>query len=388
MLGIGQASFAPDCANTKCTTTPRPVSWCEATNNWYRRCDKCRRVCHAKRDAAVAAAAAALQARKDAGELLSCSNCGWAEADAFTPNDEGTLATRCDPCVVKHRETCNAKRDAAKSVEMAALQARKDAGELIPCSSCGWAEADAFTPKEDGTVASCCDKCVVVVRASQKRYRHGTAGNAASQRYRYGAAGQATADRFRAKRQKRRQQSSAMRLDNAIMAAADGLISCRRKTSPTFVERTGVSEGALLAHMRVVCEQRGFAFEDRNMWQLDHKIPREAYDFDNPDDVRRCWSLYNLHAMTKADNMQKSWHLLDHFIASAGPGCFPAAWQGAPPTEDMKRAHNDKCVAAKALVEAEALESLEAPDSGESDQSDDESDEDVDDAVESDDSES
>lgn len=335
MLGLGQASSAPGCSSTKCTKIPRPVSWCVDKNEWYRRCDKCRGGSHAKRDAAVAAAAAALQARKDARELLHCDCCGWQPASEFNVNTKtGKAYTNCR----KHH---------TKMLARHAVHAKTDDG-----------------------------------KAANARYKHGAAGKAANQRYREGDTGQATAGRFVAKRQKRRHASAAMRLDGTIAGAAQQLIVGDRETSPTFLERTGWTGDAFRAHVRAACAAQDIDFDDRKSWQLEHKIPREAYNFDDPADVRRCWSAANVHAMTKADNMEKSWKLFDHWIASAGAGCFPAAWQGAPPTEAMKQAHHDKCIAAKALAESADLEDAEE------DESSDEECEEADDVAESDDSES
>lgn len=209
-------------------------------------------------------------------------------------------------------------------------------------------------------------------KAAHKRYKDGESGKAAVKRYKDGEAGQAAAKRFSDKRVKRRHRSPAMRLDHTITAASNDLISGRHQTSPTFLERTAfASESEFLAVVRASCDANGFAFEDHGKtWQLEHKIPREAYDFGDPDDVKRCWSASNLHALTPADNKEKMWKLIDFCIASAGPSCFPAAWNGAPPTEEMKKAHADKMWAEKALADASKAE--EAPESDDSDDDEDE----------------
>jgi hypothetical protein len=92
------------------------------------------------------------------------------------------------------------------------------------------------------------------------------------------------------------------------------------------------------------------------------EIPEEAYDFDNPEDVLRCWSPANITAMTHHDNMEKSWKLTDHWIASAGPACYPRSWQNCPPTDEMKKAHHDRMIAPKPVGEQ-----LESPASDASD---------------------
>jgi hypothetical protein len=360
MLGLGQASSAPGCANAKCTKIPRPVSWCEAKNEWYKRCDKCRGSGHAKRDAAKAVEMAALQARKGAGELFECNFCGWQPVSEFDVNTE------------TGKPYVNCRKHHAEKLVLSAKHKKTDVGKASEKRSKTSEKGKARAKRANTSVKG---------KACAKRAKTSEKGKASAKRARTSEKGQATAARFAAKRTKRRQQSSAMRLDNNIYVAAWHLISGRNKTSPTFVERTGVSETALLAHVRAACAAQCLDFDDRKSWQLEHKIPREAYDFDDPANVRCCWSLSNLHVMTKADNMEKSWKLIDHWIASAGPSCFPAAWQGRPPTEDMKRAHAAKMLAAKALVDAADATDLEdegsekSEGSEESDESDDSDDE-------------
>jgi hypothetical protein len=252
---------------------------------------------------------------------------------------------------------------------------------------CKWLPCSAFaTNAKTGALYGKCETCRPKHLASNnsspnraaitKRYKDSDAGKASNKRYKAGEAGKASASRFAAKRTKRRHQSAAMRLDDTIMAAANRLIGGRQQTSPTFLQRTAfATESHFLSVVSASCERRGFHWDDHGAtWEVDHKIPREAYDFDDPDDVRRCWSGDNVHVLSVADNAEKSWKLLDHWIASAGPGCFPAAWQGRAPTEEMKQAHHDKMLAAKALADAEARESLEAPDSVADDEEDDDSD--------------
>jgi hypothetical protein len=194
-------------------------------------------------------------------------------------------------------------------------------------------------------------------KAAKKRYSDGEAAKASRKRYKESETGKASTKRSADKRMERRQQSPAMRLDATILSASNHLICGRRQTSPTFLERTALaSENAFLAVVSASCAANGFDFDGHGVvWELDHKIPREAYDFGNPDDVKRCWSASNLHAMTLSDNREKSWKLIDYWITSAGPSCFPAAWNGAPPTEEMKKAHHDNMLAEKALADAAAV---------------------------------
>ena len=80
----------------------------------------------------------------------------------------------------------------------------------------------------------------------------------------------------------------------------------RRRKSPTFVKRTSFASAAAFqppsrppSHGSW-CDWNNYC----TVWELDHKIPREAYDFDNPEDIKRCWSAKNVHAMTNAGIMK------------------------------------------------------------------------------------
>jgi hypothetical protein len=73
-------------------------------------------------------------------------------------------------------------------------------------------------------------------------------------------------------------------------------------------------------------------------WQIDHKIPQQAYDFNNPVDVSRCWSPSNVHALTKEENTVKSWKIIDAMCEEAGEACYPVAWGGSIPNDEEKEA--------------------------------------------------
>jgi hypothetical protein len=96
------------------------------------------------------------------------------------------------------------------------------------------------------------------------------------------------------------------------------------------------------------------------VWELDHKIPREAYNFDKPEDVKRCWSSKNVHALTKAANQEKHWKIIDQYVAEAGVETFPVAWNGKFPDADFNNAHAAKMMAQK-ILEDEAAAAAEQP---------------------------
>jgi hypothetical protein len=289
----------------------------------------------------------------------------------------GSLYSKCETCRPKHSASANSsvnraavqtafkKTDKGKAVVKRAKTSEKGKAKekRFRTSEKGKAIEKRFKTSEKGKAAEKRAKTSEKGKAREKRYREGNAGKAANKRYREGDAGQAKAERFSAKRQKRRQESPAMRLAAAIKCAANQLVAGRIETSPTFLERTSFeSEVQFLEHMKAECSKNDLVFEERSKWTIDRKIPEEAYDFDNLDDVLRCWSPSNITAMTRSENMEKSWKLIDSWIASAGSACYPLSWKGCPPTEEIKKDHQERMLAPKPVGEQ-----LEGPVSNESD---------------------
>tara|TARA_B110001452_G_C15125604_1_gene392281 strand:+ start:170 stop:808 length:639 start_codon:yes stop_codon:yes gene_type:complete len=66
-------------------------------------------------------------------------------------------------------------------------------------------------------------------------------------------------------------------------------------------------------------------------WGCEHKIPRSAYNHDDLDDVKRCWSPENIHAMKHKGNKTKWTHLLREFIDEVPPTKWPVSWGGVVP---------------------------------------------------------
>jgi hypothetical protein len=285
------------------------------------------------------------------------------------------LYSKCEGCRPKHASTCNssannaARKRAYKQTEAGkAAKKRYDESEKgkerdkrYDESEAGKARDKRYDESEKGKAANKRYAESEKGKATDKRYDESEAGKAAQKRYREGDAGQETAKRFVDNRQDRRRASTAMRMDATILCAANKLISGRIQTSPSFIERTGfASEAAFLTAVEATFAP-GMTFANNGTdWELDHKIPREAYDFDKPEDVRRSWSAKNVHALTKAANKEKSWKLVDQYVAEAGVETFPVAWNGKFPDADFKNAHNAKIMAWK-ILEDEAAAAAEQP---------------------------
>ena len=300
-------------------------------------------------------------------ESKHCNCCGWLSIDHFDTNPTTNLPySRCRGCKLKPNTSNHAKRDAERAAKRALLKAKLESGELKKCDDCGPQPFAAFgTNSKTGELLSRCDPCNVkklkrdtaykktdAGKAVEKRYKSGDAGKAAEKRYREGDAGQAASNRSSDHRTARRRESPAMRMDDTIMSASNCLISGRYQTSPTFVERTSFESAA--GYLKVIEKTfaPGMTFANNGtVWEIDHKIPREAYDFDNPVDIKRCWSAKNVHAVTAAANKAKHWKLVDQYVAEAGVENFPVSWNGKFPDKDFKIAHDAKMTAHKIIEE-------------------------------------
>ena len=322
---------------------------------------------------------------RQASEVKKCSWCCKSlNVDCFATNPKtAALYSKCEECRPKHASTCNSSANAAvvkrayaksekgkernkryaesekgkeRNKRYAESEKGKEANKRYDESEKGKATEKRYHESEKGKERNKRAKTSEKGKATQKRYAESEKGKEADKRYREGDAGQANAKRFAANRQDRRRASTAMRIDHTIHCASNGLISGRRKKSPKFVKLTGfASEASFLAAVRATF-QPGMTFSNHGaVWELDHKIPREAYDFDDPEDVRRCWSAKNVHALTVADNAEKSWKMVDQYILEAGLECLPVAWKGQFPDADFKIAHAAKMMARK-ILEDEAAE--------------------------------
>ena len=258
---------------------------------------------------------------QQAGEFKKCARCKQelSTSEYFTKNPKtNDWYSKCERCRPNHLKTNNSSANSKEN--------NKRGKEKYRASDHG--------------------------KAAEQLYRQSDAGKDRAKRARTSEAGKATVERFTQHRQDRHRASSAMRMDRAIVCASSQLLSDHRKTSPTFLERTGfASEQEFFDAVEATFHLVPGAKWDNygTVWQLDHKIPREAYDFNNPEDIKRCWSAKNVHAMTPEANKEKSWKLEDRYIAEAGVECYPLAWDGKAPDEAFKKAHTEKMLAPKSV---------------------------------------
>eukprot|EP00966_Prymnesium_polylepis_P041148 954741-Prymnesium_polylepis.1 len=81
----------------------------------------------------------------------------------------------------------------------------------------------------------------------------------------------------------------------------------------------------------------GVTMEDYGKkWEVEHKIPMWCYNHKNMDDVKRCWSLANLHIMKPSENQEKGWAIHDEFVKDVDPMFRPLLFESEIPTEHQK----------------------------------------------------
>ena len=310
---------------------------------------------------------------RQAGSVTEKKKCLWCckklPVDRFTTNPRsGQLYSKCEECRPKHKATCHTSANHASAQRKYFESDKcKEAQKRYAQSDKGKEAKKRYKQSDKGKECdkrfNQSDKGKEVQRRANKRFRQSDKGKEAfkryvqsdkgkeaQKRYREGEAGQSASKRYRKRRTSHRQVSSAMRLDKNVARLSNLLISSRVKRSKTFIKRTGFcSETAFLSAVRATFPPDGsMTFKNHGTkWQLDHKIPREAYDFDNPEDVKRCWSAKNIQAITPEANKEKSWKLVDQYIAEAGVECFPISWNGKFPDTDFKIAHSAKMLTRK-----------------------------------------
>lgn len=268
--------------------------------------------------------------------------------NSFSINPKSNvLYAYCNKCRLKDSEYKAIKRRKMVDERIAF----KDNGTLenLTCEKCGIKPVKEFgINQKTGKPHFTCKPCHEKVLARSVRYYKSEVGKAALKRSKTSGKGKATTKRLEIKRKERRQGSATLKLSANIRILACGLLSSRSKKSATFLKHTAfTSEEQFIQHMEDSCSKRGIDFKNRKLWELDHKIPVQAYDFNNTEDVLRCWSPDNLHALTRCENGEKTWKLLDKWIQSAGCACYPLLWQNRPPTEDMKMAYHNNVFAMK-----------------------------------------
>ena len=337
-----------------------------------------------------------------------CNNCGKWHAETHEVKGLAVLYSKCGPCREKHNKTSHAKRN-KRVAEERAIVASGATLEHKTCMTCSRTlEISAFPTNADGVLYSKCGPChdahVEYGRSAQwaevrkegaKRYKKGAAGKEAAKRYKKGAAGKEAAKRakhsdagltstarykqsdaykaaekryyegetFKAGRERRLKirnarkraryaMDSAYNLMHRIEASVCAFISGSAGMAGTFVANTEMSSSDLYDHIYAQLKAKGLKWQDRGItWEIEHKIPQEMYDFNDPEDVKRCWMLiHNVHVMSPEENTAKGNKLIDEIVKDVPVDTYPASWNGVyPATEEAKQAKYAAIKAKKAV---------------------------------------
>ena len=63
-------------------------------------------------------------------------------------------------------------------------------------------------------------------------------------------------------------------------------------------------------------------------WSVDHKIPKSAYDHDDPQEVKKCWSPENMRALSAVENKEKSTFIIRSVVETVPVSFWPKEWNG------------------------------------------------------------
>ena len=270
----------------------------------------------------------------------------------------------CQDCFPVYLEANARNNERRRSKYVANRQKRLDhTAVFIHCHVCGLCPRSSFEcNKMTGLPLTHCIKCnrdmidshieynkTSVGKATHRRFLDSEKGKECLKRARESDAAKATRKRHRKNKAKHYSKCPALRLNGRMVSKSNELIAGRQKTSKSFIELSGfASESEFLDAVKRGVQSKGMSYDMHGSgWQLDHRIPREAYDFNDPEDVRRCWSPKNVHVLSSADNHAKSWKLLDHYLMEAGAENFPVAWNGKLPDEEFKAKFHASCTAKK-----------------------------------------
>lgn len=214
--------------------------------------------------------------------------------------------------------------------------ARTVKGEQIPLKNC-----DACRAKVTAKVIA--HNKTPKGKASMSRANRSDNGKARSKRFGNTEKGKNRLERHFKVRKERLRKDPAYKLSQNIRACSKNIF--RGCNSPAFVARTAFNSASeFVQHLErnLVILNPNWTMGDRGtLWEPDHKIPIEAYDFSNPEDVKRCWSPANMHCMTVHDNREKRWKIIDAFCNDAAS--FPTAWNGLIPSDEEKEVFYAKC---------------------------------------------
>tara|TARA_B110001452_G_scaffold164412_2_gene137146 strand:+ start:5342 stop:6265 length:924 start_codon:yes stop_codon:yes gene_type:complete len=180
-------------------------------------------------------------------------------------------------------------------------------------------------------------------KASKAAYRNGSIGKAKAKTY-------ASSEKFLEKcrqyaktpaaKQHRKQHYDENKLSTSLMNAFARVV--RGGNSPIAVLNSSFeSELHIREHIANQLENTPYSYEDfgdgSTNWSIDHAIPRCAYNHDDSEDVRRCWSPSNVRVMNTKANKEKWNAIVEQVVLSVSADCWPKAWGGVLPKDGSKQ---------------------------------------------------
>jgi hypothetical protein len=204
----------------------------------------------------------------------------------------------------------------------------KPFGSCVVCIQKNRAQHRAYSTTDNGKAKSKIQNDKPSVKKMKEEYRRSDVGKAnAKERtdtdaFRLKCSKYAKTDAGKAVR-KRTYQKHKLSTDlmNAVVRILKG------GQAPSFVCRTSFpSEMAIRTHFSSAEGDHG------KDWTVEHRIPRSAYNHDDPDDVKRCWSAANMHAMTPRENKEKHTKILPEQVAQVPVEFYPKEWAGVART--------------------------------------------------------
>ena len=286
---------------------------------------------------------------------VAIKKCGWccktlalSKFETRLVKGVETVYSKCAVCRPKHAATSNSSANSAIIKQTYKKTAKGKAVEKrFKQSDTGKAANKRFKQSDAGKAANKRFNQTDAGKARAKRYSQSDAGKARDKRYQQSDAGKAANKRALEIKNIRKFADKAYSMNNAIVCAANHLVNGDVSESPTFIQRTSFrSEGEFRLHISSELGKynakngTNFKMSDYGtLWQVEHKIPREAYDFSNPIDVKRCWSKPNIQILSPEQNNEKMWFFIDDLCTEVvATGCEPLSWNGECPNEEAKQA--------------------------------------------------
>lgn len=180
----------------------------------------------------------------------------------------------CDVCRPMKKEAIKKKKDVANKKK---LLTKEIEGEVRKWNVCDWCDKIYRRGEGDSTRNFCSEKC-----RSEKQ-----------------------AEGWRRNRRKQKQKISV----NIHDRISSNIYSCIKRQTKNFrrwEDILGYSVKDLMKHLERKFKP-GMSWNNIGEWEIDHIIPKSAFNFETPDDAdfQRCWALSNLQPLWEKENMVK-----------------------------------------------------------------------------------